>query len=128
MYTCHSNPVDLLVRTSGEVRLSDFLLWQVRFYIKVNILHTCELIFISQSSTKTTISFIDKLWPEFTIWNFYAGLLNYQINNKYMNNDYEKNKAVVDINLDRENRLNKFLSNLYLKNSENIINLAQKTA
>lgn len=30
MYTNDSLPVDLLVRTSGEVRLSDFLLWQVK--------------------------------------------------------------------------------------------------
>ena len=29
MYTSPSRDPDLLVRTSGEVRLSDFLLWQV---------------------------------------------------------------------------------------------------
>ncbi|MES1922714.1 hypothetical protein MHBO_004239 [Bonamia ostreae] len=37
---------DLLIRTSGENRLSDFLLWQI--------------------NRKTKIVFADKFWPEFT--------------------------------------------------------------
>lgn len=31
LYTAESSPPDLLVRTSGETRLSDFLLWQTQF-------------------------------------------------------------------------------------------------
>ena len=50
---------DLLIRTSGEVRLSDFLLWQSSFSI---------------------LSFMPVLWPEFSRWHLYAGLLHYQMN------------------------------------------------
>lgn len=32
LYTNKCNHVDLLVRTSGEMRFSDFLLWQVGFF------------------------------------------------------------------------------------------------
>jgi len=54
-----SKPLDLLVRTSGETRLSDFLLWQ---------------------SSETVLCFTDVLWPEFTIWNLMAAVFYYQIN------------------------------------------------
>ncbi|XP_059060115.1 dehydrodolichyl diphosphate synthase complex subunit Dhdds-like [Achroia grisella] len=48
---------DLLVRTSGEVRLSDFMLWQV---------------------SNTVLYFCDVLWPELTIWNLLAAIIHYQ--------------------------------------------------
>ena len=38
-------PLDLLIRTSGEVRLSNFLLWQAAY---------AEMLFV------------DTLWPDFT--------------------------------------------------------------
>ena len=49
--------VDLLIRTSGEVRLSDFLLWQSSFSL---------------------LSFFDSLWPELSVWQFYLSVLDYQ--------------------------------------------------
>ena len=45
LYTAPLPPLDLLIRTSGEVRLSNFLLWQAAY---------AELIFT------------DVLWPDFT--------------------------------------------------------------
>ncbi|CAO3607435.1 unnamed protein product [Cunninghamella echinulata] len=52
-------PLDILVRTSGEIRLSDFLLYQC--------------------SKGCQIQFIDCYWPEFTLWKLLPILLEYQI-------------------------------------------------
>uniref|UniRef100_A0A2C9JCA4 Alkyl transferase n=1 Tax=Biomphalaria glabrata TaxID=6526 RepID=A0A2C9JCA4_BIOGL len=59
LYTSHSSPVDLLIRTSGETRLSDFLLWESSF---------------------SCLAFVKVLWPEFSIWHLYAAILHYQRN------------------------------------------------
>jgi ditrans,polycis-polyprenyl diphosphate synthase len=53
-----SEPVDILVRTSGEVRLSDFLLWQ--------------------TTQDTFIHFVDVLWPAFDFWHMVPILLSFQ--------------------------------------------------
>lgn len=50
-------PVDLLVRTSGETRLSDFLLWQCA---------TAHLVFSRA------------LWPEFSYLHLLHALVQYQ--------------------------------------------------
>ena len=47
LYTGGVPPLDLLVRTSGVSRLSDFMLWQV-------------------SQKGVVIELLDCLWPEFT--------------------------------------------------------------
>lgn len=61
MYTSNSPPLDILVRTSGTFRLSDFLLWQ------------CV-------SSKCSIVFVDKLWPEFRPWDMCKVLVNWSFN------------------------------------------------
>jgi ditrans,polycis-polyprenyl diphosphate synthase len=48
---------DLVIRTSGESRLSDFILWQ---------------------SGYSVIAFVQKLWPEFTIWDLFKAVFFYQ--------------------------------------------------
>eukprot|EP00794_Sanderia_malayensis_P000317 gene317-947_t len=58
LYTNKCRDIDLLIRTSGEVRLSDFLMWQ---------------------SSSSMLSFIAELWPEFSIWEFFKCILNYQL-------------------------------------------------
>jgi ditrans,polycis-polyprenyl diphosphate synthase len=59
------SPVDLLVRTSGERRLSNFLLWQVT------------------SAPQGIVSFTKQNWPAFSWWNFIYILLLYQVNKIY---------------------------------------------
>ncbi|GLC67521.1 hypothetical protein PLESTF_000566600 [Pleodorina starrii] len=50
-------PVDLLVRTSGETRLSDFLLWQ---------------------SAHAHLCYLPTLWPDLSYWDFARCVLSYQ--------------------------------------------------
>ncbi|XP_063225620.1 dehydrodolichyl diphosphate synthase complex subunit DHDDS [Bacillus rossius redtenbacheri] len=57
LYTGCSPDPDLLIRTSGEVRFSDFLLWQI----------CCSCIY-----------FTDVLWPDFSFWHMLAAVLYYQ--------------------------------------------------
>lgn len=57
LYTKHCSPLDLLIRTSGESRLSDFLLWQSSFSVTY---------------------FTEVLWPDFNLWYFMGGIFHYQ--------------------------------------------------
>ena len=57
LYTKELPPVDLLIRTSGEVRVSNFLLWQIAY---------------------AEMQFIDVLWPDFTKETFFQCILDYQ--------------------------------------------------
>ena len=57
LYT-HDNPdPDLLIRTSGEIRLSNFMLWQLAY---------------------TELWFTDVLWPDFKKEHFYQAIAEFQ--------------------------------------------------
>lgn len=57
LYTKDIPPVDLLIRTSGEIRISNFLLWQIAY---------------------AEMQFLDVLWPDFNRDTFFQCILNYQ--------------------------------------------------
>ncbi|EME84947.1 uncharacterized protein MYCFIDRAFT_211018 [Pseudocercospora fijiensis CIRAD86] len=57
-YTADAPPLDILIRTSGVARLSDFMLWQ------------CH--------ENTEIKFLDCLWPELDLWHFLPVIVEWQ--------------------------------------------------
>lgn len=57
LYTKDFPPVDLMIRTSGEVRISNFLLWQIAY---------------------AELQFLDILWPDFDKEEFFKCIVNYQ--------------------------------------------------
>ncbi len=57
LYTKDFPPVDLLIRTSGEIRISNFLLWQIAY---------------------AELQFLDVLWPDFSKDQFFQCILDYQ--------------------------------------------------
>jgi len=57
LYTRDLPEVDLLIRTSGEHRISNFLLWQIAY---------------------SELYFTDVLWPDFKENDLYAAIISYQ--------------------------------------------------
>ena len=88
-----SPPLDLLVRTSGVRRLSDFLLWQVRSVFSSSPLpRRSHLASLSprertnapaprsdtQCCENTQLQFSPTYWPDFGLWDFIPIVLDYQ--------------------------------------------------
>lgn len=57
LYTFNLPDVDLMIRTSGEQRISNFLLWQLAY---------------------AELYFTDVLWPDFRQEHFYEAIIDYQ--------------------------------------------------
>ena len=58
LYTQNLPDVDLLIRTSGEVRISNFLLWQIAY---------------------AELYFTDELWPDFDETSLHKAITDYQL-------------------------------------------------
>ena len=58
LYTQNLPDVDLLIRTSGEVRISNFLLWQIAY---------------------AELYFTEELWPDFDETSLYNAITDYQL-------------------------------------------------
>jgi ditrans,polycis-polyprenyl diphosphate synthase len=70
MMTADAPPLDLLIRTSGVERLSDFMLWQ------------CH--------EDTSIKFLKCLWPEFDLWHFLPVLVEWQWQQKKLQEEQQR--------------------------------------
>ena len=57
LYTENSKNVDLLIRTGGEFRVSNFLLWQISY---------------------AELNFQKVLWPDFKKYHFLNAIIDYQ--------------------------------------------------
>lgn len=131
MYTRHSDDPDLLIRTSGESRLSDFMLWQVRkFFIKIFsikfshfVINFILLNFLKKVST-TMIYFTKILWPEFTIWHLLGGVFHYQ---RHINDVITSRKCLksqsANINVRTNKRVEIFLNKFEQRQIEHLQNL-----
>lgn len=72
LYTREFPDPDLLIRTSGECRISNYLLWQIAY---------------------SELYFTETLWPDFTKEKFYEAILSYQ------NRERRYGKISAQINL-----------------------------
>ncbi len=73
MMTADAPPLDLLVRTSGVERLSDFMLWQAH--------------------ENTSIVFLKCLWPEFDLWQFLPVLVEWQWQQKKLQEEQQRTRG-----------------------------------
>lgn len=88
--TWDSPPLEILVRTSGEARLSEFLMWQVCRQRR----RTGDN---STSSSAVQVHILDALWPEFSFKHLLPIIIKYQSSNPNPNVIINKNKPNKDV-------------------------------
>ncbi|KAL6267664.1 dehydrodolichyl diphosphate synthase complex subunit DHDDS [Pogonomyrmex barbatus] len=103
LYTYKSPNPDLLIRTSGEVRLSDFLMWQI---------------------SNTCIYFSNALWPEFNLLDFISAIFYYQ----RCYPDLQRVAKMQNSKQIEHNRVSMYVNKLYQKRQIEIENMYLLTA
>ncbi|XP_016984112.1 dehydrodolichyl diphosphate synthase complex subunit DHDDS [Drosophila rhopaloa] len=93
LYTRHSPPPDLVFRTSGETRLSDFMMWQL---------------------STSVLYFSNVLWPQITFWHFLASIVAYQ-RDRWQLEDFRRERRMESVQLAKTSgfyseRVQKFLA------------------
>jgi len=103
-YGC-SRP-DVIVRTSGEIRLSDFLLWQ---------------------SAYSCLYFCDVLWPEFSLTDFYKMIIHFQKNYPQLmemrkfEEEIRRKKLASEENQEKLNRIQNFINWKHQQQEDSIL-------
>uniref|UniRef100_A0ABD2XAU5 Alkyl transferase n=2 Tax=Trichogramma TaxID=7490 RepID=A0ABD2XAU5_9HYME len=92
LYTHKSEDPDLLIRSSGETRFSDFLMWQTSF---------------------TYVYFTETLWPEFSAWDLIYAVFYYQ----RCYSDIVQAKSKYQNNTVLNKRTNEFVEKIHEKRS-----------
>ncbi|KAL0633398.1 cis-prenyltransferase [Maublancomyces gigas] len=82
MFTADCPPLDIIIRTSGVGRLSDFMLWQ------------CH--------PNTEVVFLDCLWPDFDIWKFLPILIDWGVKERRRALEMGKKSGVREGGAQRE--------------------------
>lgn len=85
LYTGDQPPLDLLIRTSGMVRLSDFMVWQV-------------------SNKGVAIELIDCLWPDFGPLRMAWILLKFVFQKSFSNRNKKMEDEDLDIDFNEEDQ------------------------
>ncbi len=88
-------PLQMLIRTSGEVRLSDFMLWQ--------------------ASESCFIHFTPVLWPNFNFWDMIQAIVLFQF--YFICNVFNPKACSSSRAAESQDRITKFLS--WLRNDRN---------
>lgn len=133
LYTRHSSPPDLVFRTSGETRLSDFMMWQVGACLRMpypNPSMIKRLLFPSSLQIRSSVLyFTDVLWPQVTIWNFMASIVVYQRDRchleacKWQEREYVQPSTIISSDFYGQ-RVQKFLHKMEENRRKFLIGLA----